>query len=68
MKQSITWFCTDTEPGLIFLSPNEQLTDIEKLTGKCADGSIEIRARGAITQYGGRNYLLVRRFEKVAAR
>ncbi len=59
---------TDAAPGLVFLSPNEQLTEIEKLTGKCADGTIEIRARGAVTQYAGRNYLLVRNFETVPSR
>ncbi len=54
---------TENEPGIVFLSPNERLEKIDKMTGKCADGSIEIRARGSMTQYEDRNYLLVRNFE-----
>lgn len=59
---------TEVEPGIVFLSPNEQLSEIDNITGKCADGTIEIRARGAVSQYAGRNYLLVRSFETTPPR
>jgi hypothetical protein len=57
---------TAAEPGVVFLSPNEKVNEIEKITGKCADGKVEIKARGIISQYDGHNYLFVRSFEKVA--
>ena len=56
---------TEAEPGLVFLSPNEKLAEIDALTGKCADGTIEIRARGAVSRYSDRNYMLVRSFERL---
>jgi len=55
------------EPGVVFLSPNEKVNEIEKITGKCANGKVEIKARGIISQYDGHNYLFVRSFEKMAA-
>ena len=56
---------TESEPGIVFLSPNEQLAALDEVTNKCADGSIEIRARGAVSRYGDRNYMLVRSFERL---
>ncbi|CAN5491041.1 hypothetical protein BH20VER3_BH20VER3_07390 [soil metagenome] len=50
-------------PGIVFLLPNEQLTEMEKLTQKCAGGNYWITARGTMTQYGGRNYMLVKNFD-----
>lgn len=58
---------TTAAPGVVFLSPNGKVNEIEKITGKCADGKVEIKARGIISQYDGHNYLFVRSFEKVAA-
>jgi hypothetical protein len=58
---------TASEPGIVFLSPNAKVNEIEKITGKCANGKVEIRARGMLSQYDGHNYLFVRSFEKVAA-
>jgi hypothetical protein len=37
---------TITELGVVFLSPNEKVNEIEKITGKCANGKVEIKARG----------------------
>lgn len=54
---------TATEPGIVFLMPNEKLTEIEKLTNKCAGGNYWITARGTMTRYEGHNYLLVQNFE-----
>ena len=51
------------EPGIVFVLPNEQLAQIEKLTNKCAGGEYWITARGTVTQYAGHNYLLVKNFE-----
>ncbi|CAN5776865.1 hypothetical protein BH20VER1_BH20VER1_07860 [soil metagenome] len=56
---------TPEEPGIVFLLPNEQRTEMEKLTGDCAGGNYSITARGTVTQYGGHNYMLVRNFEAV---
>jgi hypothetical protein len=58
---------TASEPGIVFLSPNEKVNEIEKITGKCAEGKVEIKARGIISKYDGHNYLFVRSFEKVVA-
>src|SRR5262245_29522334 len=58
---------TRAEPGVVFLSPNAKVNDIEKITGKCASGKVEIKARGIISQYDGHNYLFVRSFETVAS-
>jgi hypothetical protein len=58
---------TVAEPGVVFLSPNENVNEIEKITGKCANGKVGIKARGIISQYDGHNYLFVRSFETVAA-
>jgi|SRR5215813_2293462 len=58
---------TKAEPGVVFLSPNAKVNDIEKITGKCANGKVEIKARGIISQYDGHNYLFVRSFETVAS-
>ena len=44
---------TAAAPGVVFLSPNEKVNEIEKITGKCADGKVEIKARGIISQYDG---------------
>jgi hypothetical protein len=57
---------TEAEPGVVFLSPNEKVNEIEKITGKCANGEVAIKARGIISQYDGHNYLFVRSFETVA--
>lgn len=54
---------TTEEPGIVFLLPNEQRTEMEKLTGECAGGNYSITARGTVTQYGGHNYMLVKNFE-----
>lgn len=51
------------EPGIVFVLPNEQLAEIEKLTNKCAGGEYWITARGTVTQYAGHNYLLVKNFD-----
>jgi hypothetical protein len=59
---------TPSEPGIIFLSPNEKLNEIEKITGKCPEGSVEIRARGFVSRYNDHNYLFVRSFETVGAK
>lgn len=56
---------TSTEPGIVFVLPNEKRAEIEKLTGRCAGGDYYITARGTVTQYDGHNYLLVRNFEAV---
>lgn len=56
---------TSTEPGIIFLVGNEKRAEIEKKTGACADGSYWITARGAMSQYNGHNYLLVKNFDLV---
>ena len=58
---------TKAEPGVVFLSPNAKVNDIEKITGKCANDKVEIKARGIISQYDGHNYLFVRSFETVAS-
>jgi hypothetical protein len=58
---------TASAPGIVFLSPNEKVNEIEKITGKCASGKVEIRARGMVSHYDGHNYLFVRSFEKVTA-
>ena len=58
---------TEVEPRVVFLSPNEKVNEIEKITGKCANGMVKIKARGIISQYDGHNYLFVRSFEKLAA-
>jgi hypothetical protein len=54
-----------TEPGIVFVLPNEKRAEIEKLTGACAGGDYYITARGEMTQYHGHNYLLVKNFEAV---
>src|SRR5438046_7621500 len=56
---------TASAPGVVFLSPNAKVNEIEKITGKCAGGKVEIRARGMLSQYDDHNYLFVRNFEKV---
>ncbi len=53
----------NTEPGVVFVLPNEKRTEIEKLTGRCAGGDYYITARGTVTQYDGHNYLLVQNFD-----
>lgn len=52
-----------TEPGIVFVLPNEQRAEMEKLTGRCAGGNYWITAHGTVTQYDGHNYLLVQNFE-----
>ncbi|MFN2476321.1 MAG: hypothetical protein ABR526_08280 [Chthoniobacterales bacterium] len=59
---------TAEDPGIVFLLPNEQRTEMEKLTGECAGGNYSITARGTVTQYGGHNYMLVKNFEAVEAK
>lgn len=54
-----------TEPGIVFLMPNEKRAEIEKFTNRCAGGEYWITARGTMTQYDGHNYLLVKNFESV---
>ncbi len=56
---------TTEEPGIVFLLPNEQRAEIEKLTGDCAGGNYSVTARGTVTQYRGHNYMLVGNFEAV---
>jgi len=55
----------DHEPGIVFVVGNSKRAEIEKLTGACAGGDYYITARGAMTQYNGHNYLLVKNFEAV---
>ncbi|MGI9088775.1 MAG: hypothetical protein ACR2HH_13710 [Chthoniobacterales bacterium] len=54
---------TSTEPGIVFVLPNEQRAEMEKLTGRCAGGDYWITAHGTVTQYDGHNYLLVKNFD-----
>ncbi|MEO5722141.1 MAG: hypothetical protein ABIR71_11805 [Chthoniobacterales bacterium] len=54
---------TATEPGIVFLLPNEKLSELEKLTHKCAGGDYWVTARGTVTLYEGHNYMLVQNFE-----
>ncbi len=54
-----------SDPGIVFVLPNEQRTAMDKLTGTCAAGDYRITARGTITQYNGHNYLLVKNFDAV---
>lgn len=56
---------TSTEPGIVFVLPNEKRAEIEKLTGRCAGGDYYVTARGIVTQYDGHNYLLVKNFDAV---
>ncbi len=56
---------TPTEPGIVFVLPNETRTEIEKLTGPCAGGDYYVTARGSMSQYNGRNYLLAKSFTAV---
>ncbi len=56
---------TSTEPGIVFVLPNEKRAEIEKVTGKCAGGNYWITAHGTVTQYDGHNYLLVKNFDAV---
>lgn len=56
---------TSTEPGIVFVVGNAKRAEIEKITGACADGSYYVTARGAVTQYNGHNYLLVKNFDLV---
>ncbi len=57
---------TDGEPGVVFLARNEKLAELDKTTGECADGTIEVHARGAISQYNHQNHLTLRSFETTA--
>lgn len=54
---------TDSEPGVVFLARNEKLAELDAITDVCADGTIEVTARGLVSQYKDQNYLLVRSFE-----
>ena len=54
-----------TEPGIVFVLPNEKRAEIEKFTNRCAGGEYWITARGTVTQYDGHNYLLVQNFDAV---
>ncbi len=56
---------TSTEPGVVFVLPNEKRAEIEKFTGRCAGGDYWITAHGTVTQYDGHNYLLVKNFDAV---
>lgn len=56
---------TSTEPGIVFVLPNEKRAEIEKFTNRCAGGEYWITARGTVTQYDGHNYLLVKNFDAV---
>ena len=56
---------TSTEPGIVFVLPNEKRAEIEKFTGRCAGGDYWITARGTVTQYDGHNYMLVKNFDAV---
>lgn len=56
---------TGTEPGIVFVLPNEKRAEIEKFTNRCAGGEYWITARGTVTQYDGHNYLLVKNFDAV---
>lgn len=56
---------TATEPGIVFALQNKQLAELEKITGRCADGSYNVRVRGAVTQYSDRNYVLIDSFEVI---
>ena len=56
---------TATEPGIVFVLPNEKRAEIEKFTNRCAGGEYWITARGTVTQYDGHNYLLVKNFDAV---
>ena len=56
---------TDSEPGVVFLARNEKLAELDKITGVCAGGKIEVSARGLVSQYQDQNYLLVRSFETI---
>lgn len=62
-KPDNTVLQTATEPGIVFVLPNEKLAEIEKFTNRCAGGEYWITARGTVTQYDGHNYLLVKNFE-----
>ncbi len=54
-----------TEPGIVFVLPNEKRAEIEKFTNRCAGGEYWITAHGTVTQYDGHNYLLVKNFDAV---
>lgn len=54
-----------TEPGIVFLLPNEKRNEIDMLTGTCAAGDYYITARGTVTQSGGHNYMLVKNFDAI---
>ena len=56
---------TESEPGVVFLARNEKLAELDKITGVCAGGKIEVSARGLVSQYQDQNYLLVRSFETI---
>ena len=57
---------TESEPGVVFLARNEKLAELDKITGVCAGGKIEVSARGLVSQYQDQNYLLVRSFETIS--
>ena len=54
-----------TEPGIVFVLPNEKRAEIERFTNRCAGGDYWITARGTVTQYDGHNYMLVKNFDAV---
>lgn len=56
---------TSVEPGIVFVLPNQTRAEMEKVTGECAGGNYWVTARGTITQYNGRNYLLAKTFTTV---
>ncbi len=68
-REGGTWCNTvlqmSTEPGIVFVLPNETRTEMEKLTGECGAGNYYVTARGTVSQYGGRNYLLAKSFSAV---
>lgn len=52
----------EEDPKYLFLLKNKKLEELEGITGKCAAGDIEVTAKGKVTEYKGRNYLLLSEF------
>lgn len=52
----------EEDPKYLFLLKNKKMEELESITGKCAAGDIEVTAKGKVTRYKGRNYLLLSDF------
>jgi len=56
-------FQSKEQPKLVLPTPNAKLTELEKITGSCAVGTVEVTLKGTGWRYRDKNYVTISSFK-----